>query len=292
MKTILVPTDFSEPAKNAASYAINLAQNIKAGLILCHAIKIPSETPMAAQVAWPLEDYTSLKADADKELEQLSVTLQKENPYAKAGAGRSLITKYCDVGEVIDVVTGKIDEDKSVIVVMGMSGAGAMSRFFLGSNTQDMISDAAFPVLLIPSQAKYHPVTKIAFATDLNNSDIEMIHSVASLARYFNAELLIAHVTDEKYETGDEKQEVEAFLNEVTCKANYPKIYYRHIKGTGIMRGLDWLSEHGVIDMLVMVHRKVNPLERLFGISYTEKLSHHTEIPLLVLPEGLPPLHF
>ncbi|MFS2186662.1 universal stress protein [Mucilaginibacter sp. Mucisp84] len=26
MKTILVPTDFSEPAKNAASYAINLAQ--------------------------------------------------------------------------------------------------------------------------------------------------------------------------------------------------------------------------------------------------------------------------
>lgn len=58
------------------------------------------------------------------------------------------------------------------------------------------------------------------------------------------------------------------------------------------MRGLDWLSEHGVIDMLVMVHRKVNPLERLFGISYTEKLSHHTEIPLLVLPEGLPPLHF
>ncbi|WP_431200608.1 universal stress protein [Mucilaginibacter sp. P25] len=43
MKTILVPTDFSAQAKNAASYAVNIAQIIRAGVILCHAIKVPDE---------------------------------------------------------------------------------------------------------------------------------------------------------------------------------------------------------------------------------------------------------
>ena len=173
-----------------------------------------------------------------------------------------------------------------------MSGAGAISRFFLGSNTQEVINKATFPVLLIPAEARFRPVLKIAFATDLHSGDIELIHSAASLAYYFNAELLIAHITDDKFEDGDDKQKVDDFLKDVTCKANYPKIYYRHIKSTDVMHGLDWLSQHGVIDMLIMVHRKVNSLERLFSISYTQKLSRHINIPLLVLPEQLPPVHF
>lgn len=292
MKTILVPTDFSTPAHNAASYALNLAKNIRAGVTLCHAIKVPSEAPMAAQVAWPLEDYTSLKEEADKGLKGLSVTLRHEVPFEEINSGREFIGTHSATGEVMDVIRNKVDEQKCVMVVMGMSGAGAVNRLFLGSNTEEVINKSTFPVLLIPAKARFRPIFKIAFATDLSSGDIELIHSAASLAYYFNAELLIAHITDEKFEKGDDKRKVDEFLKEVTCKANYPKIYYRHIKSIDVMHGLDWLSEHGVIDMLVMVHRRLSSLGQLLGMSYTQKLSHHIEIPLLMLPEGLPAVHF
>ncbi|SEM70351.1 Nucleotide-binding universal stress protein, UspA family [Mucilaginibacter gossypiicola] len=292
MKTILVPTDFSAPAHNAASYALNLAKNIRTGVTLCHAIKVPSEAPMAAQVPWPLEDYASLKEEADQELKHLSVTLRHEVPFEKIASGHEFIGTHSATGEVTDVIRNTFEEQKCVMVVMGMSGEGAVSRFFLGSNTQEIINKSTFPVLLIPAEARFRPIFKIAFATDLSRGDIELIHSVASLAYYFNAELLITHITDDKFETGDDKQKVDEFLKEVTCKANYPKIYYKHIKSIDVMHGLDWLCEHGVIDMLVMVHRRLSPLGQLLGFSYTQKLSHHIEIPLLMLPEGLPAVHF
>ena len=41
MKTILVPTDFSKSASNAAEYAVNLAKEIKATVLLFHVYHVP-----------------------------------------------------------------------------------------------------------------------------------------------------------------------------------------------------------------------------------------------------------
>ena len=49
MKTILVPTDFSEEARNAAEYAVKLAKEVKAKVILFHTFQVPipiSEVPV------------------------------------------------------------------------------------------------------------------------------------------------------------------------------------------------------------------------------------------------------
>lgn len=292
MKTILVPTDFSGPAKNAAGYAAHLAGYIKAGITLCNAIRVPSETFMAGQVAWPLEDYDALKAEAVQQLDQLATVLKQESQYNAGGPVNGAIEIRTNIGDVTDTVRNIVDERKNTMVVMGMSGSGALSRFFLGSNTQDMIEKANFPVLLIPPHVQFHPVKKIAFATDLNPGDIELIHAVASLAAHFNAEILIAHVTGDKFEDEADKRKADDFLNEVTCKANYPKIYYRHIKSMDVTQGLEWLSEHGLIDMLVMVHRRADTIAQIFGSSYTQKLSHHIDVPLLVLPESLGAIRF
>jgi len=43
MKTILVLTDFSQPAYNAAAYALQLAKYRKADIELAHAFKVPAE---------------------------------------------------------------------------------------------------------------------------------------------------------------------------------------------------------------------------------------------------------
>ncbi|MDP9077033.1 MAG: universal stress protein [Bacteroidota bacterium] len=285
MKTILVPTDFSAAADNAARYAMQIAKRMKTGIQLCNAVLVPVEAPGAAQVAWPLEDYTSIKNEVTVDLSYLSEMLElEERDVSNPQSYHPFVTYNSEIGTVKDVIRNRVDEQKMPLVVMGMSGAGGVSRFFLGSNSRDLIDIACFPVLLIPATAVFKPVQKIAFATDLSKEDIEVIHSLASMARLFNAEILITHCTDEKYEKDVVEHEVDDFLCEVTSKANYDKIYYRHVKSIDLEHGLDWLTEHGQIDMLAMVHRPHHFLAKLLKGSYTQKMARHITIPLMVFP--------
>ncbi|WP_419701530.1 universal stress protein [Mucilaginibacter sp. NFX135] len=287
MKTILVPTDFSAPASNAACYALHLAKSMKTGIRLCSAITVPAEAPMAPQVAWPLEDYTSIKSFVTEQLELSVEKLEQKLEEQVEGLSpgyQPAIGYSSEVGSVTEVIRNTMDEQKMSLVVMGMSGAGGFSRFFLGSNSRDMIEKATFPILLIPGDFIYQPIKKIAFATDLSKGDIEVIHSLAGMARYFNAEILVNHITDEKYEKHAEQREIDDFLAEVSDKVNYPKIYYRHVKSIDVDLGLNWLYEHSQIDMLAMVHRPRHFLSKLIGGSHTQRLAKHITIPLLVFP--------
>jgi nucleotide-binding universal stress UspA family protein len=281
MKTILVPTDFSQAAENAAYYALKLAQNIKAHIKLCNAFKVAMETPVAAQVVWPMEDYDELKTDINGELKILADRLERQSQ-ADGESFKPRIDYTCEVGTVTDVVRNIVDEEDIGMIVMGMSGAGFFSRLFLGSTSRDMIDKVECPVLLVPLGTTFKPVTKIGFATDLNSGDIDVIHSLAGLAKYMNAEILVAHIADEKFTSEAHQHKIDRFLTDVTCKANYSKIYYRSIKSMDVEHGLDWLAEHGQLDMLVMVHHWHHFFNRLIAGSHTKKIAGHIHLPLLV----------
>src|SRR5476651_1186843 len=76
MKTILVPTDFSDNATHAAEYAYDLAKQLKAKMILCNAFIVPAEMPEAGMVIWPMDDYQHIMDDSLDELKKLSARLQ------------------------------------------------------------------------------------------------------------------------------------------------------------------------------------------------------------------------
>lgn len=286
MKTILVPTDFSATGLNAARYAFHIAQKVNAGLRLCHAIKVPAESVLAAQVAWPLEDYDSLKRSAEVEFKYLTKQLL-DNDELKADGHSYLpqIQYSIGVGDVTDYIRNLVEDYKINLVVMGMSGAGTFSRLFLGSTTNDMIMKVGFPLLLVPAKASYSNIKKIAFATDLSHEDMEIIHSLSGLARYYNAEILLVHVIDCDDEYIWDRKKIDGFLNDVSCKINYPNIYYRDIESMKVSDGLTWLIDLGQADMLAMVHRQRPFFNKFLNSSYTQQLARHTDIPLLMFPD-------
>lgn len=285
MKTLLIPTDFSAAADNAAHYALHLAESLRADIKLCNAIKVPAESFLADTVVWPLEDHESLKESVTCDLKIACKKLQYEEQDNLGNHTFPRIECTARVGEVTEVIKSIVDAERIPLVVMGMSGAGALSKLFLGSNTDDMVENAHFPLLLIPQDVKYKKINKIAFATDFNRRDLNIVYSLVNFARYFDAEILIAHIADEKYESSENRRIIEDFLNEITCKANYDKIYYRHVKGMDVGRGLDWICEHSLSDMIVMCHGKHNIIDAFFSGSYTKKLARHVNIPLMVYPK-------
>jgi len=285
MKTILVATDFSPAADNAANFALHLAKGAGTGLKLCSAFNAPIETPMEAQLDWPPADYDSLKTKTTENLRLLSEKLTKvELEGADTRNSMPGIEFISELGPVYEVITKIVKDQELSFVVMGLRGAGIVSRAVFGSNTHDMIEKASFPVLIVPANAKFSGLIKIAFATDLSHTDINVLQSLSGLARQFNAEIFVAHVTNEKFEDYQHQHKVNSFLNDITNKINYPKIYFRRVKSMDIEHGLGWLSVYGQIDLLVMVHRKHNVLDEVFEGSHTQKLARHIQIPLLVFP--------
>ena len=79
MKTILVPTDFSATADNACKYAIELARQTQAGIILMHTYETPvlySDMPMLEMHM----DFASLR---DAALDKLTKYSKRITRYAK-----------------------------------------------------------------------------------------------------------------------------------------------------------------------------------------------------------------
>jgi len=171
-----------------------------------------------------------------------------------------------------------------VLAVIGVHAADGLSSFLLGNHAREIIENANCPVLLVPYETMFNGYKKIAFATTLTSSDINVLHSLSSFAKYLNAEILITHVADEESPNPEDFNASKSFLEMVSSKIDYAKIFYRLIKGKNVDTSLDWLSAQIDIDLLVLVHHKRDFFQRIFEGSITQKLADHLTKPMLVFP--------
>jgi nucleotide-binding universal stress UspA family protein len=136
--TILCPTDFSAAANKAVAYAKRLAQEADAKLILMSAVEWPfGETVTSGAVG---ELRRSIESNACEALTRLLPRPASNGPRAQ-----------------VIVVTGKasaaiikVARARSVdLIVMGVSGRGALDVALLGSTTHHVIREGAWPVLTV-----------------------------------------------------------------------------------------------------------------------------------------------
>jgi nucleotide-binding universal stress UspA family protein len=285
MKTILVLTDFSIRADHAAHYALKLAQKIKANLLLCNITPAPAIEPMSSQVAWPGRNYEIFKEDSINELTELAERLNKQlNKDLVDGEFMPAIAKASKAGVVADIIEEIATYQHIIMAVISMHSPDVSGAFLLEDHANEIIEKANCPVLVVPFEAAFKGFKKISFATDLTHSGMDILHSLYGLTKYFDSEILITHVADQNSLDVEEQHVIKQFFDLEYSKINYPKIYYRAIKSNSVITGLDWLSEHTDIDLLVLVHRKRNFFQKIFDESVTQKLADHLTKPMLVLP--------
>jgi nucleotide-binding universal stress UspA family protein len=135
-ETILCPTDFSAAANTAVAYAKRLAQEADAKLMLMTAVEWPFGEVMSGPVA---ELRKSIELDASESLARLL-------PRAANGLRAQTIVA---LGKASAAIV-KVARARSVdLIVMGVSGRGALDVAFLGSTTHHVIREGAWPVLTV-----------------------------------------------------------------------------------------------------------------------------------------------
>ena len=137
-ETILCPTDFSAVANKAVAYAKRLAQEADARLIVMNAVEWPfGDAVKSGAVA---ELRKSLASNASGALTRLLPRPVSNGPRAQA---------IVALGKASAAIV-KVARARSVdLIVMGVSGRGALDVALLGSTTHHVIREGAWPVLTV-----------------------------------------------------------------------------------------------------------------------------------------------
>lgn len=272
MKTILVPTDFSENADNALYYAIDIAKNINAKIILLNAFYVAYSSSHV-----PVDFIVAEKKDAKKESEtQLKASVLKIKHAGKIGHD-----VICTEGFAVDEILKAIENERVDLVVMGTKGANDFVDSILGSNTAKVIEKAKCPVIAVPEDASFKAIEKITYATDFNNCDMDALKSIVEIFRSFNVKINVLHVLGSLESRIVENVLMKEFKEEVHAKISYDKLSFQLLRGDDIESSLEKYVDEGNADLLVMsTHHRIF-FNKLFGNSVTKHMAYHSSIPLM-----------
>jgi nucleotide-binding universal stress UspA family protein len=192
MSTILIPTDFSPVAENATRYALELARQLQCNLIVYHSKEF-GETDALAK----------LKRETDE--------LKRLNP--------GISVNYNLDEKFFDAITLNEVDVSAGLIVLGTSGKhAAFQKKLFGTHAAEISENLKYPVLVIPDNVKYEPISKIAFACDFYALENEM-PPVVDFARVFGARLMVFHVEPVFPDLGKtEKRNLEKEIEELKIK--------------------------------------------------------------------------
>jgi nucleotide-binding universal stress UspA family protein len=141
-KSILVPTDFSDPASEALDFAIDLAEKLGARVTVMHAYEFPIVgLPDGALV--PSADIAiAILNSAQKALD--TVVRAKKN----LGIEITAVLKNGEPREAILAVAKDMGAD---LVVMGTHGRRGLAHILLGSVAEYVVRTSPQPVLTVRS---------------------------------------------------------------------------------------------------------------------------------------------
>jgi len=277
MKTILVPTDFSPRADNACRFALEIARESNARIILMHAFETPvlySEMPM-------LEidmNFASLRESA---LLKLNKYYKKIGKAAKGVRIEFLVQQGLPSARINETAL----EKKADLVVMGTTGTGAMERVLIGSNAARVIRNAPCMVLAIPPKAKYNGLKKIVYTTDMSLGNLSHARTIIPVAKIFNAEILFLNVNTSLFsDTG--KKNLEKMTVKIKSHIRYPKISGYMSDSPNVANGINFFLKKHKADCLAMYTYHKGIFDKIFRMSITSSMAVHTTIPLLVIHES------
>jgi len=267
MKTIVAPAHFSSISYNACLYAAKMAENIKAELVLLHVMELPISV-----TEFPVTEEAFNETSMATELEEL-----KEKLLAETGNNITISSKNI-LGSVDIEIKDLCDEKKPFALVMGTHSYSFLDHFFVGSTTIYAAKHLRYPVLIIPPNAKYKPVKKIALASDLKNIYEVPSHEIEAIVKSFNAALEIFYAGED--EKNISRNTVRSLLLDHRLINLDPQFYF--IEDEDVLKGITSLTKEHDIDILMIIPKKHGPLHR----SQSKDFIFNFSLPVMAIHEN------
>jgi nucleotide-binding universal stress UspA family protein len=271
----LVPTDFSDYAKDALIYAIEMSKVFGGSITLLNVFPYTNISPYV---------YDELIKSITGEIKSRTINKLKNEWNINS---KGILNEDSDIeidykaveGGVVDNIIEIAKKDKTSLIVMGTKGAGTIKRFLFGSTTAKVIEKAPCPVLTIPKLAKYKKISKILFATGCNKNELESIQDTIKMARAYNAQVHLVYITDDSKEDGKSKLDKLKLL--VESNSPYEKLHFELIQSSDVVDALNVYIQIKKINVLALATKKRTIFNKLFDKGLTKEMAFHLRVPLL-----------
>jgi nucleotide-binding universal stress UspA family protein len=275
MKKFLVPTDFSETSKNAASYAAQMAAAIPGAKVILINV---SDKFTAGSDGSPL---TETKKDRRTILTQALAQMVDE---IRGGANVEIEYVIEEGSSLVETLDRFVRHQGVNMIVMGITGASRLEQLFIGSNTLDMVDAGVCPVMIVPPNAKFKPIKNVLFASDFKEVDTTIpAEPVKSVLDLFRASLHIVNVDSEHYVEITDEYKAQRVKLEKILGSYTPEFYF--IRQYDFLDAVSQFTQDKNIDVIVTVPKEHSFLSGLFKTSHTKKLAYHSHVPIIAIHE-------
>ena len=193
MRTVLIPTDFSDNAMHAIAYALRLYKCERTTFYLLHAYADEVYGPFRKNNGASLEEQKiAIQKNVDKLLQGLVEKLKEkeQNPkhsYEAVSSFESLVDAVNDFANQINID----------LIIMGTQGQTANKKITFGSHTVQVFKYVQCPVLAIPENYVYEQPKKILFPTDYmlpyKRRELKLLNT---LSAEFKSEVHCLYISD------------------------------------------------------------------------------------------------
>ena len=285
MKTILVPTDFSECAEHALNYACYIAEKTNSKIILLHVLPAEEiESNLASESEWMggawAGEHSDISAPAMMRL--LKATKRKMSTLMSLSSCKKIsIMDVIEIGRVNRMINVSVKKHNADMIVMGTHGTSGLNEIFIGSNTEHVVRDAEVPVLAVKEGHELPEIKNIVFATDFSTETDLIFPSVKNFADIFNANLHLVKIINTPVARKQKEMQfmIEEFMKGMNENKVSTHIYYHDVKDAGIRN----FAETVHADLIALGTHGRHGLARFFKGSIAENLVNHAAVPVLTI---------
>ena len=261
MKNILVPIGSHSNALNTLQYAIDFAESVQARIYFIH---IFSSSKIAGNV---INIDSILVRDSKKTLKEYMGSIDSKNVeiIPKSLKGHSVIDSIKQLNKALDID----------LIITGTKAVTTDKSVFLGNVTGALVKDIKKPVLIVPSEAKFKPISKILMTIKSGKiKSKSTIKPLVKIQKSFNSEINLLQVKTPLLEEKDLEinKNLLKHISELILTEN----------ATVFQGVLEFLHEQSP-DLICVIRRKRGFFKKLWEENRVMRVNFDSKVPLLVL---------
>ncbi len=278
MKTILLPTDFSDNSLNAIHYAMKMFKNQTCKFYVINIQRVGSYITDDLMMSNPTGVlYDTVVEAAKVSIDKLIARLVKDYPNEKHE-----FISLVDYDNFTDAINQAVLKHHVDLIIMGTKGASGLSKKIFGSNTVKVLQHSDVPVLVIPDECEFSGLQDVAFTTSFqslyNMTELRLLDEIIVKNK---SKLSVLHVVLENEDPKELFQDID-FFNE-----HFEEVSYKMIETNvqDIFNSIQGYITNNDVKLIAMINKKHSFFESLFVHHQAETFAYNVNIPLLVLPK-------
>lgn len=279
MQTILILTDFTDVALQAARYAIQLAKQLGSTRILVlnayQSLEPVANVPVTPELPIVQTNADQLYKDSTSQLEILRKRLETE-------AAGITITTLAEDDILEEAVKKVVVKEKVDLVVAGISDKSNLEKFLIGSHSIRIMENCSYPLVIIAEEARMVLPQRILLAVDFDVlREGKALPVLVTFLNSLQPEALFAvNVAGKEGDAAETRQDI-SHLHQLLDKYNTS---FHYLENDNVTEGISEFARHNNVALIITLHEKKGLLATLFKKSISKQLAWNSDVPLLILP--------